>query len=71
MAERPIDGLLTVRDLAAWLGVAEASIYGWRYRGEGPPAVKVFGRVRFRRADVDAWLTEQSRDEPRQPTTAA
>jgi hypothetical protein len=31
----------------------------WRHRGEGPPYAKVGRRVRYRRLDVEAWLSEQ------------
>jgi len=28
----------------------------WRYRGCGPVYIKVNGKVRYRRSDVEAWL---------------
>ena len=29
----------------------------WRYRGQGPVAVKIGNRLRYRPADVEAWIT--------------
>lgn len=51
--------LLTAAQVAAWLNVPVGTIYAWRYRGDGPPGIKVGRHVRFRREDVDAWLTEK------------
>jgi excisionase family DNA binding protein len=31
------DRLLTVQELAAYLAVPVATVYQWRWRGEGPP----------------------------------
>lgn len=46
--------------LAAELGVPEATLAQWRYRSVGPAYVKVGRHVRYRRADIDAWLDSQS-----------
>jgi excisionase family DNA binding protein len=50
-------------ELAAWLGVPRSSVYEWRYRRTGPPGVKVGKHVRFRRVDVERWLTERAGEE--------
>ncbi len=52
--------LLTTAQLAAYLQVPVATIHQWRYRGEGPRGAKVGKHLRWRRADVDAWLEAQS-----------
>ncbi len=54
------DQLLTRPQVAAYLQVPVATIHQWRYRGEGPKAARVGRHLRFRRADVDAWLELQS-----------
>ncbi len=54
------DELLPLVELAEVLGVSPATIYGWRTRGEGPRAIKVGGRLRFRRSEVDRWLEANS-----------
>lgn len=61
------DGLLTVQQVAEYLSIPVATLYGWRYRGEGPLGFRVGRHVRYRREDVDAWL-EGHRDE-REPAT--
>jgi hypothetical protein len=46
--------------LADELGVPARTLQDWRYRRIGPPFVKVGALVRYRRADVDRWLAEQT-----------
>lgn len=48
--------LLTPRDLASQLNVSEPMLATWRYRGDGPPFVKVGRSVRYRPEAVAAWL---------------
>lgn len=58
---------LTIRQLADVLQVPVATIYRWRHLGEGPRGIRVSGRhVRFRRSDVEAFLTERADREPPQ-----
>lgn len=52
------DRLLTVDEVAEWLQVAVRTIYAWRVRGVGPPAIRVGGQLRFRRSDIERWLEE-------------
>lgn len=54
-----LEPLLTVPELATYLGVPVATIYGWRYRGDGPPGFRVGRYLRYRWGDVEAWMTEQ------------
>ncbi len=54
------DQLLTTSQVAAYLQVPVATLHQWRYRGEGPKAAKVGRHLRWRKADVDAWLEQQS-----------
>jgi len=62
------DRLLTVEEVAEWLGVPVGTIYAWRYRSTGPASYKVGRHVRFRPSDVEQWL-EAQRTEPAQPST--
>jgi excisionase family DNA binding protein len=48
--------LLTVTDLADYLGVPEQTIYQWRRKGYGPVGHKMGKHVRFRPSDVDSWI---------------
>ncbi len=56
------DRLLTVKELADYLGVPVATIYAWRCRGEGPPGFRVGKHVRYRWADVAEWIERQLED---------
>lgn len=55
--------LLTIDDLAAYLAVSPGTVRGWRRGRTGPTAVRVAGSVRWRLADVDAWLDAQRESE--------
>jgi excisionase family DNA binding protein len=59
------DRLLTVAQLAEYLGVPVATIYAWRYRREGPPGFKVGKHVRYRWRDVEEWIERQLQDAAR------
>lgn len=52
--------LLTPDTLAEFLGVPVATVYRWRTRGVGPRGLKVGRHVRYRRADVEAWLDSRA-----------
>jgi excisionase family DNA binding protein len=58
--------LLSLKQLAEYLGVPSTSVYYWRQRGQGPPGFFVGKQLRFRVADVQRWLEEQA-----DPKTAA
>lgn len=52
--------LLDVPSLASFLGVSPKTVYRWQEHSEGPPAIRLGGRLlRWRREDVDAWLEER------------
>jgi excisionase family DNA binding protein len=59
------DRLLTVKDLADYLGVPVATLYQWRYRGEGPAGFRVGKHVRYRWRDVEEWIESQLQDAAR------
>jgi len=46
---------LDITELAERLGVSKPVIYGMRYRGEAPPAIRVGRQLRWRLEDVEAW----------------
>ena len=58
-----LEQLLTIEDLARFLGVTTTAAYSLRHRGLLPPAVKWGNTIRFRREDLDAWLDEQREGE--------
>lgn len=57
----PIEILLTPEQTAASLGVTEKTLNVWRCTGRvNLPYVKVGARVRYRRADVDAYIARRT-----------
>lgn len=52
--------LLTVDDLASYLGVPVNTVYQWRKTGKGPTGYRIGKYVRFRAHEVDAWIAEQA-----------
>jgi excisionase family DNA binding protein len=54
-----LDRLLTVEDLAEYLGVPVATLYAWRYHRQGPPGFRVGRHLRYRWADIEAWISDR------------
>ena len=52
--------LITPREVADLLKVHQATLGRWRAAGIGPAWIEVGGQFRYRRADVDRWLSEQT-----------
>lgn len=48
--------LATAQDVAAYLNLAVITLTKWRQRGKGPKWIKTGAFVRYRWADVDAWV---------------
>lgn len=47
--------------LAARLGVSRSTLQSWRYSGRGPRYVKIGRFIRYRNADIEAYLRAQTR----------
>lgn len=58
--------LMSLAEVADHLGVPIKTLYTWRSRGQGPPGYRIGRHVRYRRADVEAWL-ERHADEQSEP----
>jgi excisionase family DNA binding protein len=56
--------LLTAREFAELLGVSTETILRWTRRGELPAIKLPGGAIRFREADLDAWLDEHATAAP-------
>ncbi len=54
---------MTPQELALLLHIPVGTLYAWRHKGLGPPAVRVGRHLRYRTGDVEAWLDERSRME--------
>ena len=66
-----MEPLLTPQILAATLGLAEQTIYNRHSTGGNlPPAIKLGRLLRFRPADVEAWLERQKQPSPSAVSTA-
>ena len=50
------DRLLSIDEVAAWLGKPKATLYAWRSRGLGPRGIRVGNLLRYRRREVEGWL---------------
>ena len=57
-----LERLITTEELAAYLSVPRSTLYAWRYRGEGPPAIRVGRYLRYRMTEVEGWLDLRSDD---------
>lgn len=53
------ESLMTVRDVAKYLGLSERTIYSM-IKNEEIPYVKVGGRYRFNREKIEEWLQQKS-----------
>jgi hypothetical protein len=68
-----LDQLLTVGEAAAILRCSPHSLNRWRLTGDGPKFVYVGRRVRYRRADLIAFIaasTRNSTSDPGEPAAA-
>lgn len=53
--------LLSAKEVAAWLNTTTGGLAQLRFRGEGPPYVKLGRTVRYQASDVRAWLDDNKR----------
>ncbi len=52
--------LLDEKRLCAELGISPVTATKWRRRADGPPFVKIGRLVRYRRADLNAWIASHT-----------
>ena len=58
------DEVLTIKEIADFLKLAEKTVYSMAQRGE-LPTFKVRGQWRIQRADLEHWLEQQPKGKPR------
>jgi len=63
--------LLKEEEVAQLLGRSLRSLRRWQDAGIGPRVIKVMRMVRYRRADVEAWLDEHTRPASKVPPRRA
>ncbi len=54
--QAPIDRLWSVEEVSYYLGVPVPTLYQWRCEGRGPKSRRLGRHVRYRPADVEAWV---------------
>ena len=59
-----LDPLLSIENLAEYLGVPVTTIYDWRVDGKGPCGVRVGRHLKFTVSDVLAWIDGQRESRP-------
>ena len=59
-----VNTFISPEELAELLHVPLGSVYRWRSSGGGPRAAKVGRHVRYRMADIQAWLEERTEPSP-------
>jgi predicted DNA-binding transcriptional regulator AlpA len=65
MAKTLEDRFLTGAEVATVLSRPIGTLYNWRSRGEGPPSVKIRGRVMYRSSELERWLAQQEHESRR------
>ena len=56
-SRRKLECLMTADEAAAYLRFSKRLIWQ-RAKNNDIPHIRIFGRIRFRRAELDAWLDE-------------
>lgn len=51
--------LLTVKQVAEMLGVTTSTVWRWRDKMEIPQPIMVGATLRWRRSDLEKWLSEK------------
>lgn len=54
------DPLLTVEEVATYLNVPKATVYGWNHDGTGPRFHRIGRHVRYRRSDLEQWIEQRA-----------
>lgn len=56
---RGLDPLMSVDELAEYLGVPVRTVYDWRSTGHGPRGIRIGRHLKYAVPDVVAWLQER------------
>ncbi|MCG5528589.1 MULTISPECIES: helix-turn-helix domain-containing protein [Halorhodospira] len=60
------DPKLTTANAAPYCGYSERHFIRMRQQGEGPPYLRLKGKVFYRQSDLDAWLDSKRVVPPRE-----
>ena len=53
------NALLDEREASTYLKISPRTVQSWRLTGDGPQFVKIGRVVRYRRSDLDAYITSR------------
>ncbi|MCQ4164700.1 helix-turn-helix transcriptional regulator [Tahibacter harae] len=59
--EMPPSGLLPPKKAAVYLAVSVRALEEWRRKGAGPEFIRAGRGIRYRLADLDAWIAQQKK----------
>ncbi len=60
MTNLTADNLWSIERTSKYLGIPVGTLYQWRHRRTGPPALKIGRHLRYDPADVYAWVKGQA-----------
>lgn len=52
--------LVTTEEASKMLAVAERTLLYWRKNSQGPSYVKLNGSIRYKLADIEAWIEQNT-----------
>jgi excisionase family DNA binding protein len=52
--------ILTDKETASFLGIAERTLRDWRKQGKSPAYIRLGNKIRYRKKDIDAYLDKQT-----------
>jgi len=55
-----MERLMTRKELAGYLGLEPNTLARWKWKGDGPPCIKIGRSVRYRQSEVDRWLWQRA-----------
>lgn len=62
-----LDPLLSISELADYLGVSIKTIYEWRQTGRGPVGIRMGRHLKFAVSDVRDWIDHRRETAPGHP----
>jgi excisionase family DNA binding protein len=65
MVQLGTDEFLEPEEVSAALKIPIPTLYMWRHRRSGPPAIRVGRHLRYSRRALEQWLEERAEDERR------
>lgn len=67
MSERVDQYLLSTHEAAEFVQNSSRTFSRWRSQGVGPSYIRVGGKIRYRKGDLDDWITRHRVQPVREP----